>query len=139
MRYFTLTKDIMSQDVVYDAKVWPREVTVPEGRDAATTEALLNLIFEFGQNDSQQRAAPSLSVDDLILLNGEVHRVEGNGFRLVRRVQLTAKERLAVDFCRADFDAYKRHMFEECERGMVMDRKLDGESIERFRKMAAQS
>lgn len=60
-----------------------RQVDVPnrvvENVDPPYT--LLDWIFKFGQNDFQPRSLPSVSVGDVVRLDGKRFRVENCGFK----------------------------------------------------------
>lgn len=59
-----------------------RIVDVPDERLAEATDELgkLGLIFELGQNDFQPKQHPSVSVGDVIELDGKLHLVKPMGF-----------------------------------------------------------
>ena len=59
-----------------------RQVTIPDAEwtSAKRREALLELVFYYGQNDFQPQPMPSVSVDDVIRLDGERFRVDSFGF-----------------------------------------------------------
>ena len=65
-----------------------REVEIPD-EDTVTpfgpadTDYILEKIFKYGQNDFQPRNLPSVSVDDVIRLNGERYKVDFYGFKRV--------------------------------------------------------
>lgn len=145
-RFLTLTCDSASPgESRWDQRVWVREVWVDEREvdwvDEATLTPkedaqLLERIFFHGQNDFQQRVAPSLSVDDLVVLddaNGRrVYRVLPLGFERAERHTLTRGERLVLEYASLDLQGAKALQFEEAERAMHAAGK-DEEEIEQFR------
>ncbi len=67
-----------------------REVEIPdnEWEEATTTEHKLDAVFHWGQNDFQPKPFPSVSVGDVIELNGKYHMVEIIGFRQLSNDEL---------------------------------------------------
>jgi hypothetical protein len=69
-----------------------REVWVPAGvysEDGGKTipvRTLLDLIFQYGQNEFSMRDCPSVSVGDLILLKDDVYEVQNFGFKQLEKV-----------------------------------------------------
>ena len=57
-----------------------REVDVKDWDDGASVEAKLERVFFGGQNDFQPKECPSVSVGDVVLLNGDEYRVDTVGF-----------------------------------------------------------
>lgn len=76
-----------------------REVNVPDDELAS-----LGNIFYWGQNDCQPQNLPSVSMGDVIELNGEYHRIEATCFQL-----LSKKE----------FDAYKEQRIADNAKKMI--------------------
>jgi len=63
-----------------DGKI--REVDIPEKEwQKALPADRLELVFRYGQNDIQPRQMCSVSVGDVILLDGEMFMVMGGGFK----------------------------------------------------------
>ena len=60
-----------------------RTVFVPEDEysRAQSTDEILNLVFQYGQNDVQPQKHPSVSVGDVIELEGTYWLVKGVGFK----------------------------------------------------------
>lgn len=67
-----------------------REVFVPYDRINSSTDTvkMLELVFEFGQNEVQAQPHPSVSVGDVIFYAGEYWKVEPMGFSQLWDTQL---------------------------------------------------
>jgi hypothetical protein len=67
-----------------------REVEVPvgvySGDGLFAVRDLLDLIFQYGQNDFQSRKCPSVSVGDFIIVKDEVYEVADFGFNKLNKV-----------------------------------------------------
>jgi hypothetical protein len=57
-----------------------RVVDVPDDKLTGTLEDL-EAIFHYGQNDFQNKPLPSVSVGDVVELDGEYHIVKGSGWK----------------------------------------------------------
>lgn len=150
--FLTLTRDIFTErdddGRPSDDRTWIRVVEVHADQcdwsDNCFTpkndDDLLEVIWRFGQNDFQPRVAPSLSVDDLVILddaNGRrYYRVDACGFVRVERHELKKAERLIVEFAGADIRSAKALQYEEAERYMHANGR-DEEDIEKFRGQCA--
>ena len=64
-----------------------RYVDIPEAPDMADKGDMLDLVFKYGQNDFQPQQMTSVSMGDVIELNGEYWMVVAVGFK-----QHTAEE-----------------------------------------------
>lgn len=68
-----------------------RIVDVPRNRlviedileNRVSIDEALQIVWVFGQNDKQPKQHPSLSVGDVIRLNGERYRIEPIGFKKI--------------------------------------------------------
>lgn len=62
-----------------------RMVEIPDevGVRGASEDDILNETFAYGQNDFQPQQMPSLSVGDVIELNGEYHLIMSVGFKKI--------------------------------------------------------
>lgn len=69
-----------------------RSITVPDSEyNACTTrEEVLNLIYHYGQNDFQPQRCYSVSVGDVIEVDGAFHAVSPVGFREVSEEEFKA-------------------------------------------------
>jgi hypothetical protein len=89
-----------------------RKVSVPDNEiedsvssnEIYRTEAILNLIFRYGQNMFQSQDVYSVSVGDVIELDGRYHKVMPCGFR---------------EIYQAEFDELKAAEYEERKRIMA--------------------
>ena len=71
-----------------------REVDIPdnEWQECTTTEHKLDAVFHWGQNDFQPKPCPSVSVGDVIELDGRYHMVEIIGFNRIPNWEEFKKE-----------------------------------------------
>ncbi len=69
-----------------------RQVEIPDNVEG--TENILDSVFHYGQNENQPRNVPSVSVGDVICLNGEYHRMAALGFEQLTPEQLEAYKQL---------------------------------------------
>ena len=61
-----------------------REVEIPDAEAARLSEEkLLELIFRYGQNDFQPKQVPSVSVGDVIRIDGKRFLVSAMGFKKI--------------------------------------------------------
>ena len=71
-----------------------RHVVVPraELRQAEDEEAILDLVYKYGQNDFAiyEQRMPSVSMGDVIDLNGALYRVESVGFKKMTLAEFIA-------------------------------------------------
>lgn len=80
----------MATDKIIKVEMWAfksgkvtREVTIPY-EEGMSTDEILNLTYQFGQNDFQPQRCCSVSVGDIVVLpNGDRHMVMDCGFMQV--------------------------------------------------------
>jgi hypothetical protein len=58
-----------------------RTVSIPNWDETKSVESKLESVFHYGQNEIQPKRSPSVSVGDVIELDGKLHLVCGAGFR----------------------------------------------------------
>jgi hypothetical protein len=65
-----------------------REVDVPNEEVVEDTDALLESVFYYGQNDFQPQQHPSVSVGDVVELDSKYYLVMGIGFKEITQAEL---------------------------------------------------
>lgn len=65
-----------------------REIDVPDAELVGTVEEKLERVFRWGQNDFQPRPCPSLSVGDVVCLDGRDFLVRSFGWRELTESEL---------------------------------------------------
>lgn len=110
----------------------PGDAYQKAGHDS--TEAILDLIFRYGQNDFQNRPMPSVSMGDVIDFFGSFYLVEFVGFRKMSSEEFAAylaidrRDRCAVTYDMVKWNGTTYEKVEKPEREQYEDDKASYEA-----------